>query len=349
MPSAHIVYAGSYAPTNKPAIYEYAFDPETGSLTPRGSFMGIENPSFLALSPNGHALYAVSETGGRNNPGSVYALQLVGPPSKWRILGKQLSEGDAPCHLAIDPAGKWLIVSNYGSGTVTTLPILDDGALGKQTDVVRHKGTGKDPQRQEGPHAHSATLTPDRRFVIAADLGTDELYIYRLDHAAGKLIEHARVKTAAGSGPRHLAFHPSKPVVYVANELGNTVAVYAYDAEAGSLKELQVLSTVPEGATGSAGDIHVSPGGDRVYVSNRGHDSIATFEVKADGTLALLATPPCGGAGPRNFAISPENRFVLVANQNSGEITVLPVLPETLGEPVTRLAVPGVSFVTFAK
>ena len=339
--SQHVLYIGSYASADQPGIYVCTFDDTTGELGVRGSFAGVTNPSFLVVHPNGRSLYAVSETNQQKDgtPGTVWAFRRI--HESWSIepLNHQLSGGDLPCHLEIDASGRWLLVSNYGSGSVGVLPILADGTLGEMTDLDQHHGNGPHPERQEGPHAHSATFTPDQRFTIVANLGTDELRVYAFDPAAGRLHMHTRTSTHAGAGPRHKVFHPSGQRVYVANELDNTVAVYDYNAAQGKLSERQIVETLPPTAPENiVADIHISPAGDRVYVSNRGHDSITIFEVETDGQLARIAIRPCGGRWPRNFAIAPGNRFLVVANQQSDEVAVLPVRDdaEALGAPIAR-------------
>jgi len=343
-PSMHTVYAGSYAPGGKPGIYEFAFNDETGALEPRGSVSGIENPSFIVLHPSLPFIYAVGETGG-SKPGTVWAVSVTDKPA-FKLLGSQRSEGDSPCHIAIDRTAHWIVVSNYGSGTAAVFPVGKDGKLGKRVAVVQHKGSGPNKDRQSSAHAHSAVFTPDGKYVIVADLGTDDLMIYDFDAASGHLTLHAQMKTHPGAGPRHMAFHANGNILYVANELDNTVAVYDY--EQGSLKERQVISSVPADAKESfIADIHIE--GSRLYVSNRGNDSIAVFDIADDGALTLAAVRPCGGAWPRNFAIAPGGRFLLVANQNSGDISVLPILPgeQALGAPVAKVTVPGVSCISF--
>ncbi len=351
--SQPLLFVGSYAAADQPGIHAFHFDEASGALTPIGSLAGVANPSFLAVHPNRRWLYAVGETSQKNDgaPGSVWAVRFEREPWAIHRVNQQPSGGDWPCHLQIDATGRWLFVSNYGTGSVGVLPILADGALGEMTDLVQHRGHSVNPERQEGPHAHSATLTPDNRFVIVADLGTDELAVYRLDATAGKLGEHARVKTRPGAGPRHLAFHPDGQRVYVANELDSTVTVYDYDAASGALRERQSVEGLPPGAPeNTAADIHLSPSGDRVYMSNRGHNSLAVFSVEADGRLTRIAAPSCGGNWPRNFALAPGGRFILVANQYSGEVSVLPrqAGAEEIGAPVARAAVPQASCLQFA-
>ena len=267
-------------------------------------------------------------------------------------INHQMSGGDLPCHIEINATGQWLLVSNYGSGSVGVLPILPDGELGEMTDLIQHYGSGPNSERQEGPHMHSATFSPDQRFVLVADLGIDTLVVYAFDASTGRLREPIHTSTRSGAGPRFKAFHPSGQRVYVDNELDNTVAVYNYDAESGMLHELQIVETLPANAPESKiAGIQISPAGDRLYVSNRGHDSISIFEIGGDGLLTRLAIRPCGGRCPRHIAISPSGRFLLVANQESDEVVVLPVLDslEELGAPVSRINASGASCVHFVK
>ncbi len=349
-----LLFVGSYAAPSQAGIYAFSFDKATGHLTALGSFAGIANPTFLVVHPNGRWLYAVSETSQQNDaaPGSVWALRFEREPWTIQPINHRPSGGDWPCHLQFDSTGEWLCVSNYATGNVGVLPLLSDGSLGEMTDRVQHHGSGPNAQRQEGPHAHSTTLTPDNRFAIVADLGIDQLVVYRFDAAAGKLSAHGQARSRPGAGPRHLAFHPNGRVVYVANELDSTVSVYDYDALNGVLRERQTLDTLPPGAPENlAADIHLSPSGKRVYVSNRGHNSIAVFDADADGRLARIAVPSCGGNWPRNFALAPGGRFMLVANQYSGEVSVLPQLAgsDGIGAPVARAAVPQASCVQFVQ
>jgi 6-phosphogluconolactonase len=349
-----LLVAGSYATAEQPGIYAFRFDAATGALLPHGSFAGIANPSFLVVHPNARWLYAVGETSQRQDgaQGSVWACHFEREPWAIRAVNERPSGGDWPCHLLLDASGRWLLVSNYGSGSVAVLPILADGSLGETTDLIQHHGSGAHPDRQEGPHAHSATLTADDRFVVVADLGMDELLVYMFDTDAGKLGAHTHVHTRPGAGPRHIAFHPSGRRMYVANELDSTVSVYDYEASTGTLRERQTIDTVPAGVPENwVADIHIAPSGDRLYVSNRGHNSIAVFDVDAGGELTRIAISSCGGDWPRNFALAPGGGFMLVANQYSGDIAVLPLLdgPEAIGAPISRVAVPGAACVQFVQ
>lgn len=352
--SHHTVYVGSYATADTPGIYAFTFDTTTGALQAKGATAGIAHPSFVLAHPNRRWLYAVSEQSEQTDgkAGSVWGLALdkIGAQATSPLLNSQASGGNWPCHLALDASGKWLVVSNYGSGTVAVFPIRDDGSPGAISELIQHHGSGPNPERQEGPHAHSAIFTPDNRFLIVADLGIDQLAIYAFDPVKGTLQAHAQVHTRPGAGPRHMAFHPQRPQLAVACELDNTVVIYDYTMEDCRLEARQVLATLPPGAPeNTIADIHFAPSGARLYVSNRGHNSIAAFALASDGKWKSLGTSPTGGDWPRNFAVAPEERFLLVANQYSGEITVLPVIEGecALGEPIARVAVPGVSCVQF--
>jgi 6-phosphogluconolactonase len=352
MTQHHLLLVGSYAAANAPGIYAFSLDSASGALTQQGAFAGVANPSFLALHPDGATLYAASETSaGDGAPGGVVALRLTRNPVALAPLGVQRTGGDWPCHLRVTPDARLLLAANYGSGTVGALPILPGGALAPLSDLAQHVGRSVHAARQEGPHAHATIIAPDGRYAIAADLGIDALVVYRLGAEGGKLAPHGQALARRGAGPRHMVFHPRGHLLYVANELDNTVSVFAYDAATGELRERQHVTTLPEGAPHSqVADIHIDEGARRLYVSNRGHNSLAVFAVAPDGGLDPLAIAPCGGDWPRNFALIPGGRFVVVANQNSGDLAVLPILadPTALGAPVARAAVPGAACVIVA-
>lgn len=346
-----LVFIGSYSPANEPGIHVFDFDGPSGALIFRDSFPGVANPSFLVVHPNRRWLYTVSETGqddGRQ--GAVYAFHIERDPLDLQLANQQSTAGDWPCHLSIDGSGRWLLAANYGSGSAAVYEIQSDGKLGAMKAFVEHQGRGPNQERQEKAHAHSTTLTPDNRFVIVADLGIDQLVIYRFDVTSGQLSPHAITKTRPGAGPRHIAFHPNGQQLYLANELDNTVTMYDYNADQGELQALQTLDTLPAGARESmVADIHVSNSGRRVYVSNRGHNSVAVFAVSDDSRLTCLGYPSCGGDWPRNFGLSPDGRFMLVANRHSNEVAVLPVGAgkDEIGDPVARVVVKEPSCVQF--
>ncbi len=348
-----LVFVSGYAPADQPGIHACWFDTAAGALTPYATVAGILNPSYLALHPNGRWLYAVSEASLGNDAahGGACFVRFQKEPFAAELVNQQSTEGDHPCHLILDAAGRWLVVSNYSSGSVSVFPVGEDGAVGAMSDLVQHHGHGAHSQRQAGPHAHSATLSPDGRYVVVADLGMDELIVYRLDAQRGKLDSHRHTSARPGAGPRHVAFHPNGRVMYVANELDSTVSVYDFEPTTGALTEQQALSTLPKAdPANTVADIHVSPDGRRVYVSNRGDNSIAVFAADADGCLSRVAIASCGGNWPRSFALSPDGRFMLVANQYSNEVVVLPLQPggAEVGDAIGRIPASGASYVGFA-
>jgi 6-phosphogluconolactonase len=338
------VFVGGYGPAADPGIHAFAFDPAGAGLHLMGSHAGIENPSFVAVHPNGGHLYAVSETGGaaEGAGGRVHALRVERTAGAIALipLNHRRTDGDHPCHLRIDPTGRWLAVSNYGTGSVAVFPIDTDGSLGGMASSARHAGRGFDPKRQEGPHAHSAVFSPDGRFLLVADLGLDRLVVYRFDGETGGLRRHREVATDPGAGPRHTAFHPDGVHVFVVGELDNTLRLFTrHDDE---LESGPSLATVPPGESPSlAADVQVSPAGRHVFVSNRGHDSVAVFEFDASaGLLRRAGIRPCGGSWPRGLGLAPDGRHLLVANRRSNEIVVLPVAGSGIGAPAARAPVP---------
>src|ERR1041385_962960 len=348
-----LVLASGYSTADQPGIQAFLFDESTGKLTTSGSYIGINVPSFLIIHPNKRWVYAVSETGlsSHNISGEVWAFQMEQEPFLLKPINRQTSRGDWPCHLQLDETGKWLVTTNYGTGNTAIYPIQWDGSLGEMTDEVQHEGHGSHADRQESAHAHSSIFTPDNRFVIVADLGMDELVIYQFDSSTGKLLPHSSVHTRPGAGPRHLVFHPNGKWFYVANELASSVTFYEYGDANDMMIEKQTLSTIPSDAPENiVADIHISSDGKRLYVSNRGHNSIAAFDIGVDGSLSPVSISSCGGSWPRHFAISPTGQFILVANQYSNEICVLPIRKgkEALGSLITRVSLTGASCIQFA-
>jgi 6-phosphogluconolactonase len=348
------LFIGSYGPADHATIHTCTLDEDDGEIRVMGSASGIVNPSFLTVSPGGGHLYAVSETGlvGDGSPGSVHALQIVTRPDALELVtvNHQPSGGGHPCHLCIDADGLWVAVSNYGTGSVAVLPIRPDGGLGDIASIVQHEGYGPNPDRQRGPHAHAATFTPDGRFLIAADLGADRLLISAFDRRTGSLRPHGEVETHAGAGPRHLAFHPDGAHLFVVNELENSLTLYRWDADAGTLSVLSTLPTLPPRAPESiAADIRVAADGNHIYVSNRGHDSVAVFAFDRH-RMNRVAVRSGAGAWPRGLGLAPCGNHLLVANQHSDEVVVLPVSAggSEIGAPVARVRIPRPTCIAFA-
>lgn len=326
-----LVYIGTYTNEKSKGIYVSRLDLATGALTPPALAVETTSPSFLAVHPTGDYVYAANEVGTFHGQptGAVSAFALDTGTGRLTLLNQQSSGGAGPAHLVVDPAGRNVLVANYGGGSVAVLPIGPGGRLQPPSAVVQHTGSSVNPKRQSKPHAHSINVEPGGRFAYAADLGTDTLLIYRFDPAAGTLTpsDPPAVSVAPGSGPRHFALHPSGRYAYVINEMLLTVTAFSHDAARGSLQEVQTISTLPPGQTAAPGystaEIQVHPSGRFVYGSNRGHDSVTVFAVdEASGRLSFVENEPTQGAFPRGFGIDPTGHFLLAANQRSNSIVV---------------------------
>ena len=323
----YFVYIGTYTGEKSKGIYAYRFQAATGEMTSVGLVAETANPSFLAVHPNRRFLYAVSEIANYEGQksGAVSAFAIDPKNGKLTFLNKVASRGGGPCYVVVDKTGKSLLVANYGGGSVAALPVKEDGRLGEASAFVQHTGSGVNPKRQQGPHAHSINVSSDNRFAVAADLGLDQLLVYRFDPVKGSLAAHdpAFAKVNPGAGPRHFTFHPSGRFAYVINEMQSTVTAFAYDAAGGVLSELQTISTLPQDFAGnnSTAEVQVHPTGKFLYGSNRGHDSIAVFAIDPDkGTLTAAEHVPTQGKTPRNFGIDPTGSYLFAANQNSHNI-----------------------------
>lgn len=328
------VYFGTYTRAESKGIYVARFDGATGQLGPLELAAETPNPSFLAIHPNGQLLYAVGEMYGQaEKGGAVSAFRIDRATGKLIFLNRVSSNGTGPCHVQVDRTGRYLAVANYGSGSVAVLPIREDGSLGEATGFYQHQGSSVHPKRQEGPHAHSVNFSPDNRFLVVADLGIDRLMVYRFDAKRGIIEPNDPpfVALKPGSGPRHFTFHPSGRYAYVINELANTITAFAYDAKRGAFRELQTVGTLPADFTGTnyTAEVLVHPRGRTLYGSNRGHDSLAVFRIRGDGSLELIQHVPTRGNFPRNFNLDPSGRWLVVANQNSNNVVVFRIDPDS--------------------
>lgn len=333
-PSSELVYVGTYTGAESKGIYAYRFDLATAELTPIGLVAETPSPSFLAIHPTRRFLYAANEVGNfdAERSGSVSGFAIDAKSGKLTPLNRISSRGSGPAYIAVDKAGKNVLVANYNGGNIAVLPIGTDGMLSEASAFVQHSGSSVNPSRQRGPHAHSINVSPDNRFAIAADLGLDKLLIYRFDAAKGTLAPNEPPFTPVkpGAGPRHFAFHPSGKFAYVICEMQSTITAFDYDAASGALKETQTVSTLPADFQGqsSTAEVQVDPAGKFVYGSNRGHNSIAVFAVEAaTGKLRLVEHVPTEGRTPRNFTIDPSGRYLFAANQDSNNIVVFRVDP----------------------
>ena len=330
-----MIFIGTYTGGGSKGIYRCEFDLKTGRLSEPVLAAETVNPSFLAFHPSNRFLYAVNEIDNFNGEkaGAVSAFTLNPKTGGLKALNQVSSVGTIPCHIAIDNLGRHALVANYGTGSTTVIAIQKDGTLGKTTAFVQHKGMGGDPKRQKGPHAHCVQLDAKNRFALVADLGLDKVLVYRYGKD-GTLTPNdpPALKLAPAAGPRHFAFHPTKPWVYVINEMDSTVTAATYDAKKGELTKGSTLSTLPVGFKGrnSTAEILVHPTGKFVYGSNRGHDSIAVFYVdQKTGSLKHIGNQGKGIKTPRNFRIDPTGKYLLVANQGSNNIVVFRIDAKT--------------------
>jgi len=337
-----LAYVGTYTTGKSTSKGIYLFklqtggpnDPQDVTLAPLGLAVETPNPSYLDIDVRRRLLFAVNEVGTfEGKPtGAISAFSIDPATGRLTLLNQRSSMGTSPCHLVLDKQGRNILVANYGSGTVAVLPVAPDGRLGEATSVVQHTGSSINPQRQKGPHAHCTVLDPANRFAFACDLGLDKILAYRFDAAKGTLTPHepAFAGVKPGAGPRSMVFRPDGRFAYVGNEMQSSATVFRYDANAGVLTEVQTVSTLPAGFEGSnsVAEVSMHPSGKWLYVSNRGHDSVALFNIDPDnGTLTYVAEQSTGGRTPRHFGIDPSAKYLVMANQNSDTLLVSRIDP----------------------
>jgi 6-phosphogluconolactonase len=329
------VFIGTYTSGKKSqGIYRVEFDSATGKLGTPELAAEVTNPSFLAIHPKRTHLFCVCEAGSKGKPGGGVRSYTLNPKTgELKLINEESSVGGGPCHIVCDKAGKNVLVANYGGGSAAVLPIDKDGKLGEATGFVQHKGSSVDKGRQQGPHAHSVNLDAANKFAVVADLGLDKVLVYKFDSETGKITANdpPSVSMAPGSGPRHFAFHPNGKFAYVNNEMLSTLTAMTYDAEKGEFKVLNTLSTLPAEHKGnSTAETVVHPNGKFVYTSNRGHNSIAIFEInEKTGEIKAAGHQREGIKIPRNFNIDPTGKWMIVANQDGHDIIVFAIDEKT--------------------
>jgi 6-phosphogluconolactonase len=319
-----LAFIGSYAESTNSGVYACEYEEKTGSLALIDQTSGLQNPTFLAVDSDNLKLYAISEGVDSNNQrcGAAAAFSMDPSSGKLSLLNKEITVPAPTCHITLDHTNQCVIVSSYHGGMIGLSPLITDGQIGTTSDIQWHKGSSLLPV-QDRARAHSVFVDRLNRFAGACDLGLDRIFIYKLDVGANRLIPHSEVQIAPGSGPRHFVFHPSGSFGYVINELNATITAFAYDEELGALGEIQTIATLPDTYEGenACADIHISPDGKFLYGSNRGHDSIAVYEIDSlTGKLTVIEYASTLGEHPRNFAISPDGHFLLVANKDSDNI-----------------------------
>lgn len=345
LPAAEpLVFISAFAPGTNGAIHAYHLNTKTGALKPAHRTADVENPFYLAVSPDRRFLYSIhaKRFGGKEDE-AVAAYRIEDRDGRLKLLNRQSSRGNASCYLAVDATGKSVLVANYSGGSIASLPVRADGSLGEAVSFFKHAGTVFDPVRQKAPRAHSIIPSPDNRFVYAADLGLDQVLGYRLDAATARLAPNDPPfeKSPQRAGPRHLTFHPNGKYLYAINEIENSVTVYDHDADSGRLTRRDTISTLPPDfkATSNCADLKITPDGRFLYGTNRGHDSIAAYRIAKNGGLTLIAIEPSLGKGPQNLALSPDGGLLLCANLPGNNLAVFRIDSQTgrlqaVGEPV---------------
>ena len=342
-----LAYVGTYSSPQGPegskgngqGIYLFQMDPSTGALSPRELFADDSNPCWLAFDPSRTHLYAANETVTfqGTNSGSVSAFSIDRSSGHLALLNTVSSQGAGPAHLSVHPSGQYVLVANYGGGNVAVLPIRPKGELGSPTDVKEDVGTVGPTHATSAPpgnfaisghdrsHAHMIQADPTGRFVLASDLGLDQILIWKFDIQKGRLTANnpASVLLPPGDGPRHFAFHANGQWLYSLQEEASTLVLFDFDAASGRLTAKQTISTLPKGFTGTSftSEVKVSPGGRFVYAANRLHDSIVIFSIGKAGSLTRAGEVWTRGAYPRSFNIDPTGNFLYACNQRSDVIT----------------------------
>jgi len=324
-----LVFVGTYTGKGSEGIYAYSFNPANGNMKPLGLVAKTENPSFITIDSKGRFLYTVNETDSFHNKqsGAVSVFAINKESGKLTLLQQISSLGAAPAHLSLDKSARYLMVANYNGGNSVVFPVGRDGKLGEHTAFIQNTGSGPNPKRQTGPHAHYIRVTNDNLYVMIADLGIDKILKYRFDAGNGSLfpIDSGFVKLDPGSGPRHIAFPPSGKFIYVLNELSSTITSFSYESETGRMLAKQTISTLPKIFHGenTAAEIALDATGKFLYVSNRGADNIGLFSINSkNGSLTPVEWVSTGGETPRSFEIDPTGHWLFVANQNSDNIVL---------------------------
>jgi len=324
-----LLFIGAFASGDDGAIHAYKLTVETGHLKlVHRTADDVDHPFFLALSSDRRFLYSIhAKKFGKGDREFVSAYEVVGSSGELKFLNRQPALGSAACYLDVDATGKTVVVANYLTGNVASFPVQENGALGKAASMIQHVGSSVNSERQKGPHAHSIVVSPGNRYVYAADLGLDQILGYQLDPKTGKLSPNrqAFVRTVPGGGPRHMTFHPNGKVLYVINEIFNSISVFDYDFRTGVLIERETVPTLPEGfdETSHTADLKVTPDGRFLYGTNRGHDSLAAYRVGDEGQLSLIEIVPSLGKGPQNLAVTPGGELLICANMaGEGNVAV---------------------------
>jgi 6-phosphogluconolactonase len=325
------LFIGTYTNGPSKGIYVYRFNTTTGTGA-QVSTMKADNPSYLCIAPDSKHIYATSEN---ELGGSVFSYAFEPVTGQLSFLNSQSSHGTCTCYIAEDNMSKWIFVANYCSGSLAAFPVNSDGSVAPAVQIIQQFGKGPDTARQEASHVHSTIFSPHEKFLLAANLGTDQEHIYKFNATQNIPLSEpydSAVFLKPGTGPRHIAFHPTKSDVYILGELSGTIDAYHFDSLSGKLSHFQRIRTTPESFKGDPGsaDIHIRADGKFLYASNRGNsNTLAVFEIQNDGRLENKQIISVNGKHPRNFVIDPTGHFLLVANRDSDNIVVFSIDRQT--------------------
>lgn len=308
---------GTYTRRVSEGIYKIDLNTDTNQLENLTLVAKVGSPTYLTTSKDNKIIYAIIS---ENNQGGLVTL-VKNDEGEYERMVAVMAEGAAPCYVALDEKRQFVYTANYHNGDVSVYKTDNEGNL-KLLDTVAHSGSSVH-ENQDAPHAHYSNLTPDGKYMVACDLGTDKVYSYEVTED-GKLNEVATIEVKPGIGPRHLVFHPTLDIAYLFGELSSEVIVLSYDVNTGEFKVIQTLSTLPKEFTAenSGAAIRISKDGKYVYASNRGHNSIVQFGTDDDGKLTLVGHTPTEGDIPRDFNLDPSEQYVIVGHQNSDNLTL---------------------------
>ena len=329
-----LIFISSFASGAQGVIQAFTLDLKSGNLQVLHRTSEVENPFFIAVSPDHRFLYSIyAPTFGGTENEQVAAFRIEGRSGKLTPLNRQSTEGTASCYLDVDATGKIVFLANYATGSVVSYAVQADGSLSEPVSFVKHQGSSVDAARQKEPHAHCFVISPNNRFAYSADLGIDQIVCYAVDPATAKLSPNQQsfVRTPAGGGPRHLTFHPKGNFMYVINELKTSVTLFDFVPESGLLTQRQTISTLPAdfANTSHTADLKITPNGKYLYGTNRGHDSIAAYRISDDGTLSLIEIKASLGKGPQNLAITKDGTLLLCANMPGNNVAVFRINADT--------------------
>ena len=321
-----VAYVGTYTDTAAKGVYALKWDAAAKKFISLGLQAEVASPSFVAVSPSHKFLYAITERAARRDgTGSVSSYAIDPATGALKLINRVPAHGNTSAHLVVEARGKWLLVANYGSGSVASFPLKDDGSIGEIADFKQHSGSSVNPHRQMGPHPHEAVMSPDNRFLLVPDLGLDKVFVYALDSATGKLTLASTTDTRPGFGPRHMLFGKGGKFAYVLGEMASAVAVMSYDKKTGKLTLVENIDTIPPQLTteNNSAELALSNDGLFLYATNRGHDSVTVFKVNAaNGKLTNVQNIPTQGHIPRGMSLDTDGTHLLTGNQNSDTITI---------------------------